>query len=263
MNAELRDGALTWGAVVLGGVFVGFIALALAGLVLHSPPALVLAQFAQPVVYQALGVSLLTTAVSAVIIVLVGTPLAAVLSRPFRGRTLLETFVMLPIVLPPVVAGYALLLAFGRAGLLGGALGSVGIHLPFTTIAVIMAQTLVAAPLYVIAAKNAFERADPELLDAAATLRASPAYTFVRVVLPTTLPALGAGLALAWARALGEFGATITFAGNLPGVTQTMPVAVFMAGQDDPNAAIALAVALVALSFAVLIGARRFANRTA
>jgi len=251
--------------VVFAGLLLALVAVALVGLLAHRPasatPWWFFAELQRAVVRQALVVSLESTLVSAIVILVCGTPLALLLSRRFPGRELLETFVSLPVVLPPVVAGLALLLAFGRNGLLGHALAIAGIHISFTLIAVIMAQTLVAAPLYVIAATNAFQRIDPELVDAAATLRASFTYTAWRVIIPPALPALGAALALAWARALGEFGATITFAGNLPGVTQTMPIAVYIEGQDDLDAAVAISLILLLVSFVVLAGARMMQSR--
>jgi molybdate transport system permease protein len=261
-GAALRDRSIALVGFVLAGLLVALAAIAIVALVVHAPLAGVLGALFRPVVQQALVVSFETTLVSAVVIALAGTPLALVLARSFPGRDALEAFVSLPVVLPPIVAGLALLLAFGRMGLLGHALSAWGIEVPFSMAAVVLAQTLVAAPLYVIAAKNAFERIDPDMLDAAATLRASPAYTALRVVLPPALPALGAALALAWARALGEFGATITFAGNLPGVTQTMPIAVYVSGQSDLDAAIAIALVLVFVSLAVLLGARLLRART-
>lgn len=262
-GAALRDGSLATVATVFAALFLAVVAVSIVALIAHAPAAGIIAALKRDVVRQALGVSLVTTLASAIIIVAVGTPLALLLARPFAGREFLEAFVSLPVVLPPVVAGLALLLAFGRMGLLGHALRAFGIELSFSMAAVVMAQTLVAAPLYIIAAKNAFERTDPDLMDAAATLRASFTYTALRVILPPALPALGAALALAWARALGEFGATITFAGNLPGVTQTMPIAVYVEGQADLDAAIAISLILLAVSFAVLAGSRVLHARAA
>jgi molybdate transport system permease protein len=262
-GAALRDGAVATISTVFAALFLAVVAVAVVALLAHVPASDILAALKRDVVRQALAVSLVTTLASAVIIVAVGTPLALLLARPFAGRELLEAFVALPVVLPPVVAGLALLLAFGRMGLLGHALHAFGIELSFSMAAVVMAQTVVAAPLYIIAAKNAFERTDPDLIDAAATLRASFTYTALRVIVPPALPALGAALALAWARALGEFGATITFAGNLPGVTQTMPIAVYIEGQSDLDAAIAISLILLAVSFAVLAGSRVLQNRAA
>jgi molybdate transport system permease protein len=243
-------------AVVLSAVFVLFGLIALVALLVRVSPSSLIAALRSPLVSEALWLSVRTSAVSMLLIAVCGTPLAALLSRPFRGRAALETLVTLPVVLPPVVGGLALLLAFGRAGLLGRELAMFGLHIPFTTLAVIMAQTFVAAPLYISVAKSVFARVDPELVDAAATLRASTAYTFARVIIPPALPALAGGLALAWTRALGEFGATITFAGNLPGVTQTMPIAVYMAAQTDLQAAIAIAVILMLLSYGALLVVR-------
>jgi molybdate transport system permease protein len=154
------------------------------------------------------------------------------------------------------VAGVALLLAFGRAGLVGSVLARAGITLPFTTSAVVLAQVFVAGPFFVNAARAGFEEVDPRYVRAAATLRASPAYTFLRVVLPLSMPSIAAGAAMTWARALGEFGATITFAGNLPGRTQTMPLAVYVALQSDLGASIALSVILLAVSFGLLLALR-------
>jgi molybdate transport system permease protein len=261
-RSAARDGLLNWLSFGLAAAFVATIVVALVALFTHASPAAILAQFRNPIVQQALWVSLETTAAAAVIIAVFGTPVAALLSRPFRGRAVLETIVTLPIVLPPVVAGLALLLAFGRMGLLGHTLRMAGIELPFTGAAVVLAQVFVAAPLYIVTAKNALERVDPDVLDAAATLRASTAYALLRIALPPALPALGAGLALAWARALGEFGATITFAGSLPGVTQTMPIAVYTEGQSSIETAIAIAIALLAVSFIVLLAARLLSART-
>ena len=254
--AAMRDRSIALAACVLAGLLLALAAVAILSLIARAPLAAVVGALGRPVVYQALAVSLSTTLVSVVIIVLTGTPLALLLSRRFPGRDALEAFVSLPVVLPPVVAGLGLLLAFGRFGLLGRFLSVVGIEVPFTTAAVVLAQTLVAAPLYVIGAKNAFERVDPDTLDAAATLRASPVYAALRLVIPPAAPALGAALALAWARALGEFGATITFAGNLPGVTQTMPIAVYVAAESDLDAAIAIALVLIVVSLVVLLASR-------
>lgn len=255
-GAAFRDGALGAIAVALATAFVAFGAVTLVALIVRSAPGSLVAALHSQVVGQALVLTLKTSLISAGIIVVFGTPLAALLSRPFPGRALVDALVTLPVVLPPVVGGLALLLAFGRAGLLGRQLSAFGLHIPFTTAAVVLAQTFVAAPLYIAVAKSVMARVDPELVDAAATLRASAAYTFVRVIIPPAIPALAAGLALAWARALGEFGATITFAGNMPGVTQTMPIAVYMTAQTDLHAAIAIAVVLMILSYCALLFVR-------
>jgi molybdate transport system permease protein len=263
MRARARDAALGALVVVPAAIGVLFVAISLAALLVHLSPRQLGAAFASPIVRQALGLSLRTSLASTLIIAVFGTPLAAVLATPFRGRGALETLITLPVVLPPVVGGLALLLAFGRMGLLGKALSLAGISLPFTTAAVVMAQVFVSAPLYITVARSLFAQADRGLLEAAATLHASRTYTLWRVVFPPLMPALAGGLILAWARALGEFGATITFAGNLPGVTQTMPIAVYMAAQTDLGSAIAVAVALMILSYAALVAVRWVAGERA
>jgi molybdate transport system permease protein len=172
------------------------------------------------------------------------------------GRRLLETLVTMPLVLPPVVAGVALLITFGRFGLIGRYLTPLGITIPFTTVAVVMAQMFVSAPFFVNSARAGLEQLDLRYESAAYTLRASPFYTFRRVVLPLIRPALLTGAGLAWARALGELGATITFAGSFPGITETMPIAVYSAAEVDLESAVALSVVLLAISFAVLLALR-------
>ncbi len=199
---------------------------------------------------QAMALSLATSALSLVLIVAFGTPLAFALARRrFPGSRALNVLIDLPIVLPPSVAGIALLLAFGRFGLVGRPLESLGITVGFTTAAVVLAQTFVAAPFFVRAAIGAFARIDRDLEEAAADLGSGPWRTLLRVTLPLALPALAAGAVLAWARALGEFGATIMFAGNFPGVTRTMPLAIYSAfGGGDLETAILLAAALLLAS---------------
>jgi molybdate transport system permease protein len=254
-RAVARDTALGATAITLAALFGAFTGLPLAALLLRLPMGSVADMMHQPIVLQALRLSFETTCAAALLTVLGGTPIAALLTRDFRGRDALASLITLPLVLPPVVAGLGLLLAFGRAGLLGHALSVFGMSVPFSTAAVVLAQTFVAAPLYINAARSAFARADDELLDAAATLRASPVYAFARIVIPPALPALGAGLSLSAARGLGEFGATITFAGNLPGVTQTMPLAAYVAAQSDMDAAVAISVVLACASYGALLAA--------
>jgi molybdate transport system permease protein len=206
------------------------------------------------VLRQALGLSLLTSAISTVLIVVAGTPLAFLLARR-RSPVLraIDALVDLPIVLPPSVAGIALLLAFGRFGLAGQWLDRAGITLGFTTAAVVLAQTFVAAPFFIRAATGAFTRIDRDLEIAAAGLGASPWRTIRAVTMPLALPGLLAGLVLAWARALGEFGATIMFAGNFPGITRTMPLAIYSAyGAGDLETAVLLSLALLIASAGVL-----------
>jgi molybdate transport system permease protein len=207
---------------------------------------------------QALGLSLATTAITMVIIVALGTPLAYLLARRrFPGAAAIEALVDLPIVLPPAVAGIALLVAFGRNGLVGQWLAEGGVTVGFTTIAVVMAQIFVSAPFYVIAARGGFARVDRDVEAAAADLGATPGQVFRTVTLPLIAPSLIAGAVLAWARALGEFGATIMFAGNLPGGTQTMPLAIYgRFGAGDLSTALLLSVVLLFASLIVLLGVR-------
>ncbi len=239
---------------MLAGSFFLFLGVPLVSLLLHEPPALLWSAMQQPEILQALQLSVFTTCISTLLTVLFGLPVAYLLARrSFAGRSLLETLVTLPTVLPPVVAGVALLLAFGRFGLIGHYLAPFGITFPFTTLAVIMAQVFVSSPFFVNSARAGLEQLDPRYELAAYTLRASPWYTFRRVTLPLMRPALLAGVGLAWARALGELGATITFAGNFPGVTQTMPIAVYVAAESDLDTAVALSVVLMAVSFGILL----------
>lgn len=203
----------------------------------------------------ALRLSLVTATSATLACLVMGVPLAWVLARS-QGRAvpLLRALVTLPLVLPPVVGGVALLLAFGRRGLIGQYLDQwFGITLPFTTAGVVVAETFVALPFLVVTVEGALRSADEGLEEAAATLGSHPFATFRRVTLPLIGPSLAAGSVLAWARALGEFGATITFAGNLPGVTQTMPLAVYRAFESDPEAAVALSLVLLAVSVSVLL----------
>ncbi len=242
---------------VLATLFLLFIGIPLASLLFQEPPSAIWSELQQPVVLQALQLSLITTTLSTLTAVVFGLPVAYVLARyNFAGKKLLETLVTLPTVLPPVVAGVALLLTFGRMGLIGRYLDMIGITIPFTTVAVVMAQTFVAAPFFVNSAKAGFEQLDRRYEQAAYTLRASPFYTFFRVVLPLVQPALLSGIGLSWARSLGEFGATITFAGNFAGTTQTVPIAVYLASETDLDQAIALAVVLLAVSFGLLLALR-------
>ena len=214
-------------------------------------------------VLQALRLTVITSVVSMVVVVVVGTPFALLLAR--RRSTLLrviDTFVELPIVLPPVVPGVAMLMAFGRNGLLGPFLGSLGVTLPFTTAAVIFAQVFVAAPFYVRAARIGFAGVDPTYEEVSQTLGVSPWATFWRLTLPVAWPSLLTGLTLAWARAVSEFGATIMFAGNLTGRTQTMPLAIITAMESSLGSALALAVLLLAMSALALAALSVLLRRT-
>ncbi|HYT28091.1 MAG TPA: ABC transporter permease [Ktedonobacteraceae bacterium] len=242
---------------VLAGSFFLFLGIPLAALIIREPPAMLWQAIQQPEAIEALQLSIVTTCISTLLSVVFGLPVAYILARlRFRGRAFLETLVTMPTVLPPVVAGVALLITFGRFGLLGRYLSPLGITLPFTTVAVVMAQMFVSAPFFINSAKAGLEQLDRRYELAAYTLRASPLYTFRRVVLPLIRPALLAGAGLAWARALGELGATITFAGNFPGITETTPIAVYIAAESDLDAAVSLSVVLLAVSFGVLLALR-------
>src|SRR5205085_11070894 len=207
---------------------LAFMLLPIVAIFAHTTPARLVDQLSNPVVRDAFVVSLKTSALAQVLIVVLGTPAAFLLaSRRFRGYSLAVTLVELPLVLPPAVAGIGLLAAFGRVGLLGSSLDALGVSLPFTQTAVTIAVAYVASPLYVRQAIAAFEATDSDLTAASRTLGASPARTFFRVVLPLARAGLIAGLALSFARGLGEFGATIMFAGSLQRVTQTLPLAIY------------------------------------
>ncbi|MGH2403343.1 MAG: ABC transporter permease [bacterium] len=241
-------------AAIAIAIFLALLVLPVASLLLRVPPGALIERLRSPLVMQALWLSLLTSLTSSLLVMGFGIPVAYLLAtRTFAGKRALETLIDLPMVLPPTVAGVGLLLAFGRVGLIGRVLAPLGITIPFSTAAVVLAQAFVAGPFFVNAARAGFEAVEPQYLRAAATLRSSAAYTFLRVVLPLSFPALIAGAAMTWARALGEFGATITFAGNLPGVTQTMPLAVYIALQSDVEAAVALSVILLVFSFVLLL----------
>jgi molybdate transport system permease protein len=205
----------------------------------------------------ALALSLVTTSIATLVVVLLGSPLAWVLGRrTFRGKALAETLVDLPIVLPPSVAGLALLLALGRRGLLGPTLELAGLSIPFTTLAVVVAQVFVAAPFYIRAARAGIQGVERELEEAAAVDGATGWQAVRRVTLPLAAPALGAGVILAWARSLGEFGATIMFAGNVAGRTQTLPLLVYAEFQASLDASVAAAMILVIAAIAVLLAVR-------
>jgi len=207
-----------------------------------------------PLALSALRLSLLTTTSSLALTLLLGTPLAWWMARhPGPTERVVSTLVQLPIVVPPAVSGLALLLAFGRRGLLGPLLESAGWTLPFTTAAVVLAELFVSAPFYVQSATTAFRRLDEDLLWTARSLGASPARRFFEVALPLSRPGVVTGAALSWARALGEFGATLMFAGNLAGRTQTLPLAIYTALETDLRPAKALSVLMVAVALGVLL----------
>ncbi len=244
--------------MALAAAGAAFFVIPLIGLVLRTPWAATWGQLRSPEVLTALRLSLLASFSATAIALVCGVPLAWTFARlTFPGRAVLRAVTVLPMVLPPVVGGVALLLAFGRRGLLGGWLASTfGVHLPFTTAGAIIAETFVAMPFLVITVEAGLRSMDTRFEEAARTLGASPCTVLWRVTLPLVRPSLVAGAVLCWARALGEFGATITFAGNFPGRTQTMPLAVYLALETNPDAAIVLSLVLLAVSLAVLIGLR-------
>ncbi|MFF3763911.1 ABC transporter permease [Streptomyces sp. NPDC001922] len=235
-----------------------FLLLPLAALLVRAPWSSLPQQLGSAEVWDALRLSLITATAATGVSLVLGVPLAWLLARTeFPGRGLVRALVTLPLVLPPVVGGVALLLALGRNGVAGRWLDDAfGVTLPFTTAGVVVAEAFVAMPFLVISVEGTLRAADPRYEEAAATLGASRFTAFRRVTLPLIAPGVAAGAVLAWARALGEFGATITFAGNFPGRTQTMPLAVYLALQNDPAAAIALSLVLLAVSIAVLAGLR-------
>jgi molybdate transport system permease protein len=218
---------------------------------------------ADPSVVDAIRLSLFTSVISLLITLLLGTPLAYTLARwSFRHKSIVETAIDLPIVLPPMVAGIALLLTFGRNGLLGEPLHILGVHLPFTTAAVIFAQTFVSAPLYIRAARLGFGAVRPDLIEAAYTDGASELVIFLAVMVPLAGRAMLNGMILCWARAFGEFGATLIFAGNLQGMTQTMPLIIFNGFETNLGIALSISLLLVLISALVLFALRSLEKNT-
>lgn len=251
---------------LLAITLVGLLVLPLLALLVSSSWSDVRDGIAHPSFAPALLLSLRTTSISMVLVVLLGTPLAWWLaSSSTRVSRVVAVLIDLPIIVPPAVVGVALLQAFGLQGLFGPSLESLGIRLPFSEAAVVLAQLVVAAPFYVQAAANAFARLEPDVLLVARSLGASRFATFVQVVLPLARPGLIAGISLAWARALGEFGATLLFAGNMPGRTQTLSLAIFSALEVDVRLAVVFSLALVAAGGVLLIALRivpRWVSRT-
>jgi molybdate transport system permease protein len=231
-----------------------FLLLPCLSLLSRVPASEFIESIANPQVTQAILLSGLTTGVTTLITILAGTPVAFLLARRrFAGKTVLDTLIDLPVLLPPSVAGIALLMAFGRRGALGGVLSAAGIEIPFTAAAVVLAQLFVAAPLYIKSAVAGISAVDAEHEQSARIDGASPWNTFRLITLPLSSHALAGGAIMTWARALGEFGATIIFAGNFPGKTQTMPLAIYMGFEIDFRIALTLSLILLTVSFAVLL----------
>jgi molybdate transport system permease protein len=248
--------------ILLSLPLVAFLVVPLVSLVLRTPLSDIAVHLRSEATRQAIRLSLVTATSATAITSLFGTPLAYLIARrQFKGRALLDSLIDLPMILPPAVAGLALLLAFGRRGIVGSYLDAVGITLPFTEVAVIMAQVFVAAPYYIKSAEAGFTRIDRDLEDAAAIDGASPRKVFRHITLPLSMASIVGGAFMTWARALGEFGATIIFAGNLPGRTQTMPLAIYIGFELNLDAALTLAALLLIVSFAILAVLRGVLHR--
>ena len=242
---------------VLAGFGVAFVVLPLAALLIRAPWSHLTDELSSSGAWTALRMSIMVSLAAAVLSLILGAPVAWVLARStLPARAVLRAVVILPLVLPPVVGGVGLLAALGRSGIVGRWLDSIGIQLTFTIWGAIVATTFVSIPLMILAVEAGLRSLDPRFEQAASSMGASRAYVLRRVTLPLLRPQLAAGLILAWARALGEFGATITFAGNLAGRTQTLPLAVYQTRQTDPGAAILISLLLVALSLIVLVAMR-------
>ncbi|MBE1490664.1 ABC transporter permease [Plantactinospora soyae] len=253
-----RTGRIPVALLVPASLGLLFLILPLVGLLVRAPWTTLPQRLAEPGVLTALRLSLLTATLATLLCLVLGVPLAWLLARvEFPGRRVVRALVTVPLVLPPVVGGVALLLVFGRRGLLGSWLDSTfGVTLPFTTTGVVLAEAFVAMPFLIIAVEGALRGADTRYEEAAATLGSGRWTTFTHVTLPLVAPGIAAGAVLCWARALGEFGATITFAGNFPGRTQTMPLAVYLALETDLEAAIVLSLILLTVSVVILASLR-------
>ena len=240
--------------VVLAAIGVAFVVMPLVGLLFRAPWQTAVGDLGTPEAATALRLSLVVSLAATALALGLGVPLAWVYARvAFPGRDIVRALTTLPMILPPVVGGVALLFAFGRRGLFGPALDAIGIRLPFTTAGAILAATFVAMPFLVLTVEAGLRSMDRRYEDAARTLGAGRWLVFRRVTLPLIAPSVFAGAVLCWARALGEFGATITFAGNLPGTTQTLPLAVYIALETRPEVAIMLSLVLLAVALAILV----------
>jgi len=256
---------LPWQIILIASIAVAFFLSPFIGLLWRTPWSKFTDIVTRREIRDALWLSVQTSLITSIVCFVFGVPLAWLLARvDFRGRRFIRALMTLSMVLPPVIGGIALPFTFGRRGLIGQYLDSwFGIRLPFTTTAVVMAQCFVAMPFLVLTVEAALRQLDTRFEDVARTLGGSRWYVFRRVTLPSIKPSLFAGLVLAWARALGEFGATITFAGNLPGTTQTMPLATYAALDSNPESALILSLLMIAIAFSILIALRdRWLGRT-
>jgi molybdate transport system permease protein len=252
------------GAAVLVSSVTLYLAFPVVALFFRTTPELFFTSLSNPDVVSALFLSLYTSTISLGVVILVGTPFAYVHCRnEYPGKVIVDTLIDLPLVLPPAVAGLALLVLWGRMGILGHYLSLYGISIAFTTLAVIMAQIFVASPFYLRQAKSLFEQLDPVYEQTARTLGASPLRIFALITLPLTANGLVSGAVMTFGRALGEFGATIMFAGNLPGVTQTMPLAVYVGMEGNFTVGLTISILLVIISFAIINADRLLARREA
>lgn len=260
--ARIRGWALRAGLGLVLAIAMAFIALPVIALFLRSPLESILAAMQDPVVLEALRLSLMTSSITTIVVVMMGTPIAYVSARfNYFGKEIADSLIDLPVIMPPAVAGIALLVAFGRMGLVGAYLSSFGISIAFTTLAVIIAQVFVSSPFYIRQARTSFEDVDVAFENAARTLGASRVYTFFHVILPIAMNGLFSGAIMAFARSLGEFGATIMFAGNFQGKTQTMPLAIYTAMQGDLDVSLCLSIILVTFSFAVIVIVKTLTRR--
>lgn len=256
MNRHSWFGAIAFAALV---ATLAFLTIPTVAIFTDTSPVRLLDALGEPVARDALWLSLRTTVVAMVVIIAIGTPAAYLLAmREFRGRSMVLTLIELPLVMPPAVAGIALLAAFGPQGILGAGLSDSGIELVFQTAGVIVALIFVASPFYLRQAIAAFASMDPRLLEASRTLGSGPFRAFLTVAIPSSKPGLASGVALAWGRALGEFGATLMFAGSLQGVTQTAPLAIFSRFSDPDGfpAALAISAVLIVIAAALLISVK-------
>jgi len=252
-NDRLVRRALFFTIYLVFGIFIAFISLAIVSLFFRISLNSFLQSLTTEVVVEAIKLSILTSFFSLIIVIVLGTPIAYINARyRYLGKQLVDTLIDIPVVLPPAVAGLGLLMAFGRRGLIGQYLSAFGFDIAFTTLAVIMAQVFVSSPFYIRQAKTSFEDVNSEFEAAARTLGATPLGVFFRITVPIAMNGLVSGAIMAWARALGEFGATVMFAGNFQGRTQTMPLAIYSALESNLDAAISLAIILVIVSFIII-----------